>query len=165
MQMVQNDCAAPAWSIPSLINALEAAPRRYFATLTSRRPMASHELSTEVRRCLHQVQAQMLGPSYRRRGYRFSCYVVQEENFREGLHAHLLAGYDPRHLKRFSPPPFEEALIRTWGRLGSGRSPTAQHVQEIPPGESVRRVIGYLSKTVRNAQDVDRIDLLNCHIS
>ena len=107
----------------------------------------------------------MLGTSYTRRGYRFTAYVVQEENFRYGLHAHLILGYDNTQLKRFNPPSFEDVWVRTWCQLGRGRHPCAQDVQAVRTERDLDRTVAYINKDILHAERLDRLDVANICIS
>lgn len=136
---------------------------RYFATLTSRRRHDSISLSGEVSKTLCRVNTRLYRRAFtHRREVRIHTFTVQEMSENEGLHAHILIGVPNDSLEQKAHPyahPISQLLTQTWVGLDpEARSPQAQDVQPIYAFDGV---CAYVSKTISELIDLDRVDYLN----
>lgn len=134
-------------------------------TLTTKRQLDSLGLSRAVGEWQHRLNKKLFGTAYSRRGVaRLATYAVQELNYNQGIHTHLIVGI-PEGALQLRPNrcrlPFEQQAIETWCGLDYAALPAAQDVR---PVTDLMGLVGYTHKTIKDLKGVDNIDVMNLHI-
>lgn len=134
-------------------------------TLTTKRHFDAMTMSKLVSEWQHRLNRRLFGTAYsRHRRVRLATYAVQELNFNQGLHTHLLVGIPEGALDlkaHRSSSPFESQAVEVWCELDHSGRRVGQDVRPITDFSGAYR---YIHKTVRNLEGVDHIDILNTHI-
>lgn len=134
-------------------------------TLTTPRSLDGIQMSRLVGELLHRVNRALFGTAYsRHRRMSLAVFAVQEFSYSQELHTHALVGIPAggRECKAHkSSLTFPELIKSTWCQLDHGGLPKAQDVQELYDLDGARR---YLTKTIRDLDSLDRIDVNNCNI-
>lgn len=150
--------------VDSVLRSVRDCPEKYLVTLTTRQPHDPLTLSKAVSEWQHRLNKKLFGMAYVRRGTRMATYAVQELNFNQGMHTHLLVGLPEGALEqRANRPtlPFQILAIETWCALNHGRARKGQDVRPITDFMGAYR---YVHKTISNLNAVDHIDVMNLHI-
>lgn len=151
--------------IDSVLSYLNRCPERYMVTLTTKRRYDSLGLTKLVDEWQHRLNRQLFGTSYsRHKRVRLATYAVQELNYNQGIHTHLLVGI-PEATSDLKPNrsalSFEIQAIQAWCALDHGGRPAGQDVRPIT---DFMGAYHYIHKTVRDLGGVDNIDVMNMHI-
>lgn len=148
--------------LPKVTDFIEACPERYFATLTTKQRLTSTALSEAVSDCLHRVNTALFGTAYRRRREVYlATYAVQESNFEQGLHTHMLIGVPDCSLQIKANPYRGEVpklILDTWCRLDHGGRLVGQ---DIKPVSDFAGACRYTNKNIFSLETFDNVDLQN----
>jgi hypothetical protein len=149
--------------IDSALNYIRQCPERYFLTLTTKRRFEPLAMSRLVSEWQHRLNRQLFGTAYSRKKYvRLATYAVQELNFDQGVHTHLLVGIPEGALSLKThrlDAPFEAQALSVWCALDHSGRIAGQDATPISNFEGICR---YIHKTVRF--DIDNVDVMNTHI-
>lgn len=134
-------------------------------TLTTKRRYDSLGMTKLISDWQHRLNRQLFGTAYtRHRRVCMATYAVQELNFNQALHTHLLIGIPEGALNLKAhrhAQAFEVQAIDVWLEFDHyGR----RAGQDVRPITDFTGAYGYVHKTVRTLDAVDHIDVLNTHI-
>lgn len=151
--------------LKGVLDFIRGCDERYFVTLTASRTVDPYTMSKRVGDCLHIVNSKLFGNAYRRRrSMALATYAVQETNFRDGLHTHILVGVPDggRTLKAIRHEGrFDDLIISTWCKLDHGARPVGQDVRPITDFEGITK---YIHKDVFNLAAFDSVDVFNTSV-
>lgn len=134
-------------------------------TLTTKRRYDSIDMTKVVSDWLHRLNRQLFGTAYtRHKRVRLATYSVQELNYNQGVHTHILVGIPEGALElkaQRSTLSFGAQAIDVWCELDHYGRPAGQDVQPIADFGGAHR---YVHKHIRDLGAVDNIDVINTHI-
>lgn len=134
-------------------------------TLTTKRRYDSLAMTKLVSDWQHRLNRQLFGTAYtRHRRVNLATYSVQELNYNQGIHTHILVGIPEGALNlkaQRSSLPFEVQAIDVWCEFDHfGR----RAGQDVRPITDLMGACRYVHKTIRDLGAVDNIDVINTHI-